>query len=204
MTESWIDEETIEQSEIKDLLETATGPIQNHPNFELTRIDKLGNYRERINRSIQSVQNKVGEQPPEILEKPCVYDYIHTIGEIPLSFYSPGTGDNLIIDGELRIPFFTRYTDINNAKKAEHGTLLYELRRKHYDIVDRNETEYITPVFENRKLDDGIHQPEYILNLEVPINYDQDALEETVEALDDICFEIDGLYSSIQRTIQDY
>lgn len=200
--EDWI----TDAEDLETLLRDFLSPLDRHPNFELESSKSL---TECITDSVKYAEaffdreSSVGKfnssmSLPE-------YNYKHSIGDGLFYVQFPALNRNLVLWGTLISPLPSRFPEIANADEAEQGSLLHEIRRKHYDIADRNTTEYIRPLFENHVKDSsGIHQPEDILRVSVPPRYDEGGWKQTVDALDDICIEADGLYRDILRTVRNY
>lgn len=192
--------------DVETALQNVIDGFHFHPNFDLQETLGKETYREHLSHSIKIAEMGINDVDPDPeTEFNAEYNYIHSIGDNPFYFQAPAWGEDAFLWGRLGVPIQNRHSDFMNAKEADPGAFLYELRRKHYDIVDRNATEYITPLFTNEQIDQyGSHQPEDILNLTVPPDYDEDVLDETVDAVDRICLEVDDLYRNLLVTVMEY
>lgn len=143
---------------------------------------------------------------PSLSGAPFTFD--HQLGNTHVMFNPLVERDNALASGQLEVLFEDAYPEITNTQKAERGSLLYDIRRSHYDIASHHDTDYIEPIFQNYAVageeTEKVHQWETVAELVVPADPDQEEMEYTVEALSDISVAIDGLQRSLRHAAIDY
>lgn len=196
----------MDEADIEQTLRSFPDLFQNSSQWNYRPKFQKGSYNEKMEKSAEKViedlenQDNVDWTSPEIT-------FENQLGNTHVNFnLTPGNSESLA-QGSLEVLFEDAYPEITNTQEAEKGSLLYEIRRNHFDTVKEHQTDYIEPQFHNYVVngrEEETHQWEIIAEFSIPENPDPEEMQRTVEAFNDISAEIDNVYSDLCQTAGNY